>query len=159
MLFADSIIPFIAWQLIYSVWEKYVCLHGNKMFWQDFHNKAYAYHMYKNWIYLFLNKIKYAAIFTHYIDVTMGVMASQITSFTIVYSTIYPGADQRKHQSSASLAFVRGIHRWAVNSPHIGPVTRKIFPFDYVTHVEHWYTDTSTPGNQTFHHLPVKTIH
>ena len=39
------------------------------------------------------------------------------------------GTDQRKHQSSASLAFVRGIHRWPVNSPHKGPVTRKMFPF------------------------------
>ena len=47
----------------------------------------------------------------HYSDVIMGVMASQITSLTIVYSTVYSGADQRKHQSSASLAFVRGIHR------------------------------------------------
>ena len=44
----------------------------------------------------------------------------------------YSGADQRKHQSSASLAFVRGIHRWPVNSPHKGPVTRKMFPFDDV---------------------------
>ena len=42
------------------------------------------------------------------------------------------GADQRKHQSSVSLAFVRGIHRWSVNSPHKGPVTRKIFSFDDV---------------------------
>ena len=41
-----------------------------------------------------------------------------------------PDADQRKHQSSASLAFVRGIHRWPVNSPHKRPVTRKMFPFD-----------------------------
>ena len=47
----------------------------------------------------------------HYIDVIMGTIASQITSLTIVYSTVYSGADQRKHQSSASLAFVRGIHR------------------------------------------------
>ena len=39
----------------------------------------------------------------------MGGIASQITSLTIVYSTVYPDADQRKHQSSASLAFVRGI--------------------------------------------------
>ena len=37
-----------------------------------------------------------------------------------------------KHRSSASLAFVRGIHRWPVNSPHKGPVTRKMFPFDDV---------------------------
>ena len=53
----------------------------------------------------------------------MGAMASQITHRTIVYSTVYSGADQRKYQSSASLAFVQGIHR---------PATRRMFPFDYV---------------------------
>ena len=68
----------------------------------------------------------------HYNDVIMSAMASQITSLTIVYSTVYSGTDQRKHQSSASLAFVRGIHRWPVNSPHKGPVTRKMFSFDDV---------------------------
>ena len=68
----------------------------------------------------------------HSTDVTMGAMASQITSLTSVYSTIYSGADKKKHQSSASLVFVRGIHRWPVNSPHKGPVTRKMFPFDDV---------------------------
>ena len=47
----------------------------------------------------------------HYIDVIMTTIASQITSLTVVYSTVYSDADQRKHQSSASLAFVRGIHR------------------------------------------------
>ena len=62
----------------------------------------------------------------------MGAIASQITSLTIVYSTVYSDADQRKHQSSASLAFVWGIHRGPVNSPHKWPVTRKIFPFDDV---------------------------
>ena len=62
----------------------------------------------------------------------MSAMASQITSLTIVYSTVYSGADQRKYQSPASLAFVRGNHRWPVNSPHKGPVTRKMFPFDDV---------------------------
>ena len=59
-------------------------------------------------------------------------MASQITSLTIVYLTVYSGANQRKHQSSASLAFVRGIHRGPVNSPHRCPVTQKMFPFDDV---------------------------
>ena len=63
----------------------------------------------------------------------MSAMASQITSLTIVYSTVYSGAYQRKHQSSASLAFLQGIHRWPVNSPHKGPVTRKMVPFDDVT--------------------------
>ena len=53
----------------------------------------------------------------HYRDVIMSAMASPITSLTIVYATVYSGADQREHQSSASLALVRGIHRWPVNSP------------------------------------------
>ena len=68
----------------------------------------------------------------HYNDVTMSKIASQIISLTIVYSTVYSGPDQTKHQSSASLAFVRGIHRGPVNSPHKWPVTRKMFPFDDV---------------------------
>ena len=68
----------------------------------------------------------------HYSDVIMTAMASQITSLTIVYSIDYSGADQRKHQSPALMAFVRGIHRGPVNSPHKGPVTRKMFPFDDV---------------------------
>ena len=68
----------------------------------------------------------------HYNDVIMSAMASQITSLTIVYSTVYWEANKRKHQSSASLAFVRGIHLWPVNSPHKWPVTRKMFPFDDV---------------------------
>ena len=69
---------------------------------------------------------------THYNDVIMDAMASQITSLIIVYSIVYSGTDKRKHQSSTSLAFVRGIHRWPVNSPHKRPVTRKMFPFDDV---------------------------
>ena len=68
----------------------------------------------------------------HYNDVIMGEMVSQIANLMIVYSTNYSGTDQRKHQSSTSLAFVRGIHRWPVNAPHKGPVTRKMFPFDDV---------------------------
>ena len=68
----------------------------------------------------------------HYSDVIMSAMASQITGITIVYSRVGSGADQRKHQSSASLAFVRGIHRWQVNSPHKGPVMQKKFPIDDV---------------------------
>ena len=59
----------------------------------------------------------------HYGDVIISTMASQITSVSIIYSTVCSNADHRKHQSSASLAFVRGIHRWP------GPVTRKMFPF------------------------------
>ena len=55
---------------------------------------------------------KLNSFWSYYSDVIMGAMASQITSLAIVYSTVYSGADQRKHQSSGSLAFVRGIHRW-----------------------------------------------
>ena len=69
----------------------------------------------------------------HYSDVIMATMASQNTSFTIVYSTVYSGADERIPQSSASLSFACGIHRWPVNSPLKGPVTQKMFPFDDVT--------------------------
>ena len=55
-----------------------------------------------------------------------------VSRLTIVYSTVYSGGDQRKHQSSASLAFVLGIHRGPVNSQHKWPVTRKMAPFDDV---------------------------
>ena len=67
------------------------------------------------------------SIHYHYSDVIMGMMAYQITSLASVYSIVYSDADQRKHQSSASLAFVRDIHQWPGNAPHKGPVTRKCF--------------------------------
>ena len=60
----------------------------------------------------------------------MSAMASQITSVSIICSTVCSGAGQRKQQSSASLACVREIQRWPVDSHHKGPVTRKIFLFD-----------------------------
>ena len=68
----------------------------------------------------------------HCNDVIMSPMASQIISLTSVYSIVYSGTDQRKHQRSVSLASVRGIHRGPVNSTHKMPVTRKMFPFDDV---------------------------
>ena len=73
----------------------------------------------------------------HYNDVIMSAIASWITSFTIVYSTCYSGADQRKHKSSASLPFPWGIYRWPVNFPHKGLVTRKMFPFNDVIQTEY----------------------
>ena len=77
----------------------------------------------------------------HFNDVIMGTIASQLTSLTFVYSTVYSDADQRKHQNSASLAFVWGIHRRPVNSPHKWPVTRKMFPFDEVImFIHYWWT-------------------
>ena len=72
---------------------------------------------------------EYFGLNTH---VTMRAMASQITSLTIAYSIVYSGADQRKRQISASLVFVRGIHRWQMNSPSKGSVKRKMFSFDDV---------------------------
>ena len=66
----------------------------------------------------------------HYSGVILSAMASQITRVWIVCSTVCSSADQRRHRSSASLAFVKGIHQWLVNFPHKGQVTRKIFPFD-----------------------------
>ena len=80
------------------------------------------------WLYSWKNKQNV----THYSDVIMCMVASQITSLTIVYSTVYSGEDQRKHQSSASLAFVWRIHRCPVNSPHKWPVTRKMSTLDDV---------------------------
>ena len=71
-------------------------------------------------------------LYLHYSGVIMNAMLSQITGVSIVHSTVCWTSDPRKHQRSASLAFVKGIHRWPVNSPHKGPVTRKMFPFDDV---------------------------
>ena len=68
----------------------------------------------------------------HYSDVIMNAMTYLIPAVSIDYSTVCSGADRRKHQIPASLAFVRGIHRWPVNYPHKGPVSRKKLPFDYV---------------------------
>ena len=62
----------------------------------------------------------------------MSAMTSEITGVSIIYSIVCSGADQRKHQSSSSPAFVRVIHRWPMNSLHRGRLTRKVFPFNDV---------------------------
>ena len=80
----------------------------------------------------FFHGCTFSSSFITVTDIKMSAMASQIISLTIVNWTVYSGADKRKHQSSASLAFVWGIHRWPVNSPHKLPVTRKMFPFEDV---------------------------
>ena len=79
-----------------------------------------------------LNSHHHWACRCHYSDVIISAMASQITNVSIVCSTVCSGADQRKYQSSASLVFLRGNHRWQVDSLHKEPVTRKMFPFDDV---------------------------
>ena len=95
----------------------------------------------------------------HYSDA----IASQITSLTIVYSTVYSDADEKKHQSSASLALVRVIHRGPLNSPHKGPVTRKMFPFDDV--IMHYGVSVFLPEcqmgsyiNGTYHLLVIRGV-
>ena len=79
------------------------------------------------------NKTKHIVTFTylmyHYSDVMMSEMAPQITAIWIVCLTVCSGADHRKCQSTASLAFVGGIHWWPVDSPHKGPVMQTMFPF------------------------------
>ena len=99
--------------------------------------------MHKRWLWLTEARLCIYMYTSHCNDVIMSATASQITSLTIVYSTVYSGTDHRKHQSSASLAFVRGIHRWPGNSPHKWPVTRKMFPFDDVIIVNCWSANCS----------------
>ena len=107
---------YVPWQL-HKVLVCFVSLHGRDM-----------------WCLLWgmLRKFDQVTVHVHYTDVMMTAVASQITGVLIVCSTVCSGLDQRKHQSSASLAFVRGIHRWPMDSPHNGPVTRKTFPFNDV---------------------------
>ena len=82
----------------------------------------------------------------HYDDVIMSAIASRITSLTSVYLIVYSRTDQRKHQSSASLALMRGNHRRPVNSPHKGPVTRKMVPFDDVIMIQTNQSHASPPA-------------
>ena len=87
----------------------------------------------------------------HYSDVIMGAMASQIASLTIVYSPIYSGADQRKHQSSSHWPL---WGRWPVNSPHKRPVMRKKFPFDDVI-VFYDFNEFKFPLIRQFHRINI----
>ena len=84
----------------------------------------------------------------------MSAMASQITGVSIVCSTVC--SDKKKHQSSVALAFVRGIHRRPVISPHNGPVTGKMFPFDDVTMIvsDLWNSCSSNKVSATGHVRP-----
>ena len=101
----------------------------------------------------------------HYNNVIMSMIASQITSLTIVYSTVSSDADERKHQSSASLAFVQGIHRRPVNSPRKWPVTRNVFPFDDVIMehanppITHWISFRNWCSNHSDTQLKTVSIY
>ena len=94
------------------------------------------------------------AVMTHYNDGIMSVMATQIISLTIIYLSVYSDADQRKHQSSVSLAFVRGIHRGPVTSPHKWPVMWKMPPFDDVIMQVQVYSHV-TPAFEGLHHSDI----
>ena len=83
---------------------------------------------------------------SHYYDIIMSAMPSQITGISIVCSTLGSVGDQRKHQSSASLTLVRAIHRWPVNSPHKRPVTRKMFSIWWRHHDQPWQHDNDYVG-------------
>ena len=85
---------------------------------------APSHYLIEHWLIIHII-LKVYFISIHYRGIIMSAVAFQITRLTIVYSTVYSGADQRKHQSSALLAFVQGIHRWPVNSPHKWPVTQE----------------------------------
>ena len=114
---------FVKEELSYFASYEMVFVRINGFWGRQFISSGFAYSAIWLWI---------ESTMKRYNDVTMAATASLITSLTIVYSTVYSSADQRKHQSSASLAFVRGLHRRPVNSPHKWPVTRKMFPFDDV---------------------------
>ena len=88
----------------------------------------------------------------------MDAIASQVTSLKIVYSSVYSGADQTKHQSPASLAFLRGIHRSPVNFPHKGPVTREMFPFnDVIMSIRSVFCELSFWLRHGWNHTPQNT--
>ena len=94
--------------------------------WQKFRKNDISFLLYR------LSRHSCTIYAIHCSDVIMSAVASEITSVSIVCSTVCSGAEQRKYQGSASLVFVRGIHRWPTDSPHKGPVTQKMFPFDDV---------------------------
>ena len=84
----------------------------------------------------------------------MGAMASQISASPLFTQSFIQGQIKKKYQSSASLAFVRGIHRWPVNSPHIWPVTRQMFPFDDVI-MSHLYHGWQLEGRFLYWNVPL----
>ena len=113
--------------LIIQTDPSYNCASINWGFLKQFQKVLKQKHLCKQWIssrsLLTWNKRKT----TYYSDVIMGSMAYQITGVSIVCSAVCSSADQRKHQSSASLGLMRGNHRWLVDSPHDGQWHRKCF--------------------------------
>ena len=93
-----------------------------------------AYFLFAPMFFIFRKQRRIACLLCHNSVVRMNAMVSQITGVSTACSADCSGADQRKRQSSASLAFVMGIHRWPVDSPHKRPVTRKLLPLDDAVH-------------------------
>ena len=89
-------------------------------------------------------------ITSHYNDIIMGTVLSQISSLTIVYSTFDSDPDERKHQSSTSLTFVLGIHGGLMNSPHKWPLTWKMFRFDDIIMPHNGVVQCSEPSSIFF---------
>ena len=140
MPLANIWITMVSWKLHKNSSNSCICMYrraGLQNWWDWFQDTIYAhkkkkYHFlcHTIWVPWVVNQYFDCWHPAHYNDIIMSVVASQITSLEIVNSMVYSGTDQRKHQSSASLPFVRGI-RWSpVNSLHKRPVTRKMFPFD-----------------------------
>ena len=86
---------------------------------------------------------------THYSDVIMSMMASKITSLTIIYATVYSGADEKK----TSTLRVTGLSPVTGQFPAQGPVTRKMFPFDDV--IMHWHFGASIGDKRPTHNFLV----
>ena len=76
---------------------------------------------------------------SYYNNVIISAKAPQISGLMVIFSTVYSDADQRKYQSSASLAFVRGIHRWPVYDPQKKASNAEKFPFDDVIMIHSWF--------------------
>ena len=132
-------------KLFFSAWlHTWIRVHYRWVLQTEAENKTYMYRICNRALETSVQNISVI----HYDDVIMGARASQITSLVIVYSTVCSGADQSKHQRSASLAFVWGIHRGPVNSPHKWPVTRKMFPFEDVI-MEMWIKFCQLPHLST----------
>ena len=108
------------------------CIRNSKIFIQEnaFENVIWKMSAILSWP----QCVKFMAVSLHYGDIIMGAITTQITSLTV-----YCDADQGKHESSASLAFVWGIHRGPVDSLHKWPVTQKMFPFDDIMNYKHWF--------------------
>ena len=115
---------------MFEIWEFWIivqrCFNTPRIDWTK------LWQMFEIWEFCIIVRHCYNTMALRCSNVIMSAMVSQIAGVSMVCWTVCSGADQRELQSSASLAFVRGIHCWPVNSPHKGPVTRKMFPFDDV---------------------------